>query len=169
MSISSIGQSNVLGEDVLQIIFQHLDAEDLLKCEAVCRQWRDILLAGTPWRRLYHRNIVRLPLWRDVQKELELDQKTLPTEQYRDIFLLDRNWRRGHFTKLTYPFVSKWKINCYSAYRWSSRISIRNDYVSWALSPFRNRQCQPLCVFLDTELKEIKEYHCKTFETHTKS
>ena len=162
MSISSISQSNVLGEDVLQIIFQHLDAEDLLKCEAVCRQWRDILLAGTPWRRLYHRNIVRLPQWRDVQKELELDQKTLPTEQYRDIFLLDRNWRRGHFTKLTYPVDSKWIINCYFPSRWSSRISISNDYVSWALSPFRNGQCQPPCVFLDTESKEIIEFPIPT-------
>jgi len=111
MSISSISQSNVLGEDDLQIIFQDLDAKDLLNCEVVCRRWRDILLAGTPWRRLYHRNIVRLPQWRDDQKEFELDQKTLRTEQYRDICrdilgrLLDRNWRRGHFTKLTYPVV----------------------------------------------------------------
>jgi F-box-like len=85
MSISSISQSNVLGEDVLQMIFQHLDAGDLLKCEAVCRQWRDIFLAGTPWRRLYHRNIGRLRPWRKAQKELELDQKTLRTEQYRGI------------------------------------------------------------------------------------
>ena len=167
MSISSIGQSNVLGEDVLQIIFQHLDAEDLLKCEAVCRQWRDILLAGTPWRRLYHRNIVRLPQWRDVQKELELDQKTLPTEQYRDICkgilrrLLDRNWRSGHFTKLTYPVDSDRTNNDFSCSQWS-RISISNDYVSWALSPFRNGQCQPPCVFLDTESKEIIEFPIPT-------
>ena len=154
MSISSISQSNVLVEDVLQMIFQHLDAGDLLKCEAVCRQWRDIFLAGTPWRRLYHRNIGRLRLWRKAQKELELDQKTLRTEQYRGICKdilqkVDRNWRRGHFTKLTCP-VSSSCATC---------ISINDDYVAWNISyvPHVNGLYGRICAFLDTESMEINE------------
>jgi len=151
MSISSISQSNVLGEDVLQMIFQHLDAKDLLKCEAVCRQWRDIFLAGTPWRRLYHRNIGRLRLWRKAQKELELDQKTLRTEQYRGICKdilqkVDRNWRRGHFTKLTCPVSS----SC------ATRISINDDYVAW-VPRHNDLYDREICAFLDTESMEISE------------
>ena len=71
MSVSSINQSNQLGVDVLQMIFQQLDGEDLVNCEAVCRQWHDILLAGTPWRRLFHRKINYSPSWRKEQKKLE--------------------------------------------------------------------------------------------------
>ena len=158
MSISSIGQSNVLGEDVLQIIFQHLDAEDLLKCEAVCRQWRDILLAGTPWRRLYHRNIGRLRLWRKAQKKLESDQKTLPTEQYPGICKgiltclqqVDRNWRRGHFAILTYP------VSSYCA----RYISMNEDYVAWDISRYRASYkglYGKTCAFLNTESMENNE------------
>ena len=140
------------------MIFQDLDAEDLLKCEAVCRQWRDILLAGRPWRRLYHRNIGRLRLWRKAQKKLELDQKTLQTEQYRGICKdilqqVDRNWRRGHFAKLTCP------VSSYCA----NYIAMNEDYVAWngALeAPYMGRI---LCAFLDTESMEINEiptYFC---------
>jgi hypothetical protein len=80
MSVSSISQSNVLGDDVLQMIFQQLDGKDLVKCEVVCRQWRDVLLSGTPWRRLFHRKIKCSHLWRKEQKKLEKNQRTLPTE-----------------------------------------------------------------------------------------
>ena len=157
MSISSIGQSNILGHDVLQMIFQHLDAKNLLKCEAVCRQWRNILLAGTPWRRLYHRNIVRLPQWRRAQKILKSNPRTLRTEQYRGFCIdliqqvntINRNLRRGHFAKLTYP------VSSYCA----TNISISHDYVAWNF--YRSRKGQPfchiLCAFLDTESTEIKE------------
>jgi F-box-like len=70
MSASTISRLNELDEDVLQLIFKRLEGEDLVNCEAVCRQWRDILLAGTPWRRLFNRNKVSLPLWRRAQKIL---------------------------------------------------------------------------------------------------
>jgi F-box-like len=157
MSISSISQSNVLGEDVLQMIFQELDAEDLLKCEAVCRQWRDILLAATPWRRLYHRNIGRLRLWRKARKNFELDQKTLRTEQYRGICKnilqqVNRNWRRGHFAKLTFPVSS----------RCANQIFMNEDYVAWNIScyaPYFPNNCldRGVCAFLDTESMEKNE------------
>ena len=71
MSILSISRSNVLSYDVLLMIFQQLDGEDLVNCEAVCRQWRDVLLAGTPWRRLFHRKVNYSHLWRKEQKKLE--------------------------------------------------------------------------------------------------
>ena len=153
MNISSISQSNILGEDVLQMIFQHSDAEDLLNCEAVCRQWRDILLAGTPWRRLYHRNIVRLPLWRKAHKILknQANQLTWRTDQYRDyckdILQADRNWRRGKFTKFTYPEKG-------SRFEAITFISISDDYVAWDIDCDDETSH---CAFLDTESMEIKE------------
>jgi F-box-like len=156
MSISSICQLNVLGEDVLQIIFQELDAEDLLKCEAVCRQWRDILMAGRPWRVLYHRNIACLPQWWQAQKELEFDQKTLRTDQYRGIckdilrrlqLQLQLNWRRGHFTKSTYPMHPDSV----------TYISLSDDYVVWDLHRFCNGKCHIGFAFLNKESMEIKK------------
>ena len=99
MSNSGSNQSNLLGVDDLQIIFQNLEGADLVNCEAVCRQWRDILLGGTPWRRLFHRNKEKLPLWRRTQKKLVSNKLTLRTEQYRDvcrkILLVYQNWRMG--------------------------------------------------------------------------
>jgi F-box-like len=144
MSVPSISQSNILGEDVLQMIFQHLDAKNLLKCEAVCRQWRNILLAGTPWRRFYHRNIGHSPQWRRTQKILKSNMRTLRTEQYRgfckDLLqqarTIHRNLRRGHFTKLTYP-VSSCCV---------THISISDDYVAWDF--YRLRNGQPFCNIL---------------------
>ena len=35
MRVASISQSNVLTDDVLLMIFQQLEGEDLVKCEAV--------------------------------------------------------------------------------------------------------------------------------------
>ena len=62
MSVSIVGRFNELDKDVLLMIFQQLEGEDLLNCEAVCRQWREILLAGTPWRRLFYQNKASSPL-----------------------------------------------------------------------------------------------------------
>jgi hypothetical protein len=77
MSVSSISQSNELGADVLQMIFQQLDGEDLVNCEDVCHQWWDILLAGTPWKKLFHRKKKSFPLWRGAQKTLKKNQPML--------------------------------------------------------------------------------------------
>ena len=142
MSVSSISRSNVLGDDVLLMIFQQLEGEDLVKCEAVCRHWREILLAGTPWRRLFHRQVDCSLLWRKEQKKLESSQNTLPTEQYRDICrnLLQAgvNWRMGRLTKFVH-------LNNDSV-AW--RITISDDYVAWGLT-FGE------CAFLDTKSMEI--------------
>jgi F-box-like len=76
MNVSAIARLNELDEDVLHMIFQQLEGEDLVNCENVCRQWRDILLAGTPWRRLFDRNKDSSPLWRRAQRILESNQLT---------------------------------------------------------------------------------------------
>ena len=154
MSITSISQSNELGADVLESIFQQLDGKDLLNCEAVCRQWRDILLSGTPWRRLFHRQIGCSLLWRYVQKKLESNQLTLRTEQYpsvcKDILQVDRNWRTGNFSKLIYPLV-------YPAITYE--FTIIDDYVAWInFRGFKNGECLSDCMFLDLETMEINKF-----------
>jgi F-box-like len=151
MSISKISQSNELVADVLHVIFQHLEGEDLVNCEAVCRQWRDILLAGTPWRRLFHRNKEKLPLWRKTQKKLVSNKLTLRTEQYRDvcrkILLVHQNWRMGHFTKLTCPSAPNSAFN----------LTMNDDYVAWGFVRIENDECFRGCAFLDTDSMEITE------------
>ena len=143
MSVSTISQSNALGADVLLMIFHQLEGGDLLNCEAVCRQWRDILLAGTPWRRLFHRNIPCSPLWRKVQQKLEKNQLTLRTEQYREvckaILQVERNWRTGQFKKSVYS------VNDDSAVQ----ITISDDYVAWDLNRNENGERFRGCTFLD--------------------
>jgi len=102
------------------------------------------LLAGTPWRRLFHRQINYLPLWRKAQKILKSKQRILRADQYRgvckSILQVDRNWRTGNFTKLIYPVHSE-----------SCNITISDDFVAWDFDGF-----QRLCVFLDTESMEIQ-------------
>jgi F-box-like len=151
MSISSFSQSNVLGADVLLMIFQHLEGEDLVNCEVVCRQWRDILLAGTPWRRLFHRKINYSPSWRKEQKTLEKNQ-TLQTEKYRDvcrkILQMERNWRIGNFEKSVYL------VNESAA--WD--ITISDGFVAWGLEDSENDEIGRGCAFLDTETMIITKF-----------
>jgi F-box-like len=150
MSISSISQSNELGTDVLQMIFHGLEGEDLLNCEAVCREWRDILLAGTPWRRLFHRKIASFPVWRRAQNILESNQLILRTEEYRDacknILQVNRNLRTGNFTKWTYPVRRRLKF-----------LAISDDYLVCYLKRTENDETCGWYAFLDIESKEIKE------------
>jgi F-box-like len=150
MSAASISQSNILGVDVLLMIFQQLEGENLVNCEAVCHQWRDILLAGTPWRRLFHRKVESPHFWQKAQKKLEKNQQTLRTEPYRDvcgeILHLKRNWRTGCSTKFTfmYPVVG------------DSFVAISDEYVSWNYR-FGNDKGRRRCAFLDTETMKITE------------
>jgi F-box-like len=145
MSISGISQTSELGEDVLLMIFQYLEGEDLLNCEAVSRQWRNSLLAGTTWKKLFHRKKDRSTLWRGAQKKLEKNQLSLRTDQYRgvckEILQVKRNWRTGKCTKLTHPVHEN-----------SSGLTMSDDFVAWQLYCVQRR-----CVFLDPESLEIKE------------
>jgi len=153
MSVSSISQSNVLGADVLLMIFQQVEGEDLLNCEAVCRQWRDILLAGTPWRQLFHRKVNYSPSWRKEQKKLEKNQ--LRTEQYRDvckkILQVSRNWSMRRFKKSVYSLNK-----CIGSPDSASYIGISDDYVAWD-NHYDEDPYYDGCAFLDTESMEIKE------------
>ena len=141
------------------MIFQQLEGEDLLNCEAVCRQWREILLAGTPWRSLFHRNKDRSPLWRKAQKSLEKNQRKLRTDEYRDVckeIMANQNWHTGNCTKLTYA------SDVHSA----TFISISDDYVAWNFFRLgKDGYCRKGCFFLDTGSMEIEEIpvfcHCK--------
>ena len=134
MSISSLSQSNVLIDDVLLIIFQQLDGEDLVNCEAVCRQWRDVLLAGTPWKNFFHRKLNYSHLWRKEQKKLENNQQTLQTWQYRDVCRNLRqvernfkyNWCTGRFEKSVYSLNE-----ILYDFGWLWNMTISDDYVVW--------------------------------------
>jgi F-box-like len=152
MSVSSISRSNVLGDDVLQMIFQKLEGKDLLSCEAVCRQWRDILLAGTPWRRLFYRQVDCSLLWRKEQKKLEKNQPTLRTERYRDscrnLLQVERNWQIGKFTKSIYRLGTKD----------SCRLTMSDDYIAWDTGIG--------AMFLDTESMKLEEIRAPPGSQH---
>jgi hypothetical protein len=50
-----------LNEDVLLGVFEHLDYEELVQCEAVCRQWREILLCEPIWKLHYELSLPSPP------------------------------------------------------------------------------------------------------------
>jgi F-box-like len=94
-------------EDVLLMIFDHLDEEDLFRCEAVCSQWRKLLFSGTPWRRLFNRQISSSQQWRNVLRIFGISVEKLETVHYRslcraiieELKQIGRNWRAGNFKK----------------------------------------------------------------------
>jgi F-box-like len=93
--------------EVLLVIFDYLDVEDLRRCEAVCHPWRKVLLAGKPWKRLFHRQIVSSLWWRQVGRNLVLDENELQTAHYRSLCRAiirklkpHENWRFGNFKKI---------------------------------------------------------------------
>jgi F-box-like len=93
-----------LCEDVLLMIFQHLDGQDLLQCEAVCRQWRQALLTGTSWRRWLNRR-AKSPELRPFCQKVELEESNHQFTDYRAICRdilrsrnrLDSNWLLGKY------------------------------------------------------------------------
>ena len=107
ISLFSYNPPNQLSDDVLLVIFDQLDEEDLLRCETVCRQWRNALLCGRQWRRLFHQKIVSSPQWRQVWWDFGEDEKKLQTVHYRglckviiqEVKKLDANWRNGNFKR----------------------------------------------------------------------
>jgi F-box-like len=116
MSLVSYNRANQLSEDVLLVIFDYLDDQDLLRCETVCHQWRNIILSGRPWKRLFHRKIVSSPQWSRVWWDSGIDEKKLETVHYRglckaiiqEVNEIDNNWRTGKFqkTKENYDFMN---------------------------------------------------------------
>ena len=107
MSLFSYNPANQLSDDVLLVIFNHLDEEDLLRCETVCRQWRKVLLSGEPWEKLFDRKIVSSPQWRQVWPNFVPDENELQTGHcrslcraiIRELKQIDRNWRTGNYKK----------------------------------------------------------------------
>ena len=97
MSALCSGPIRWLVEDVLLQIFQHLDGRDLLCCEAVCHQWQQVMLNGTPWRRWLNQRSA-LPEVRPFWQRARLDESF---QDYRAIcryiLLLDYNWRLGKY------------------------------------------------------------------------
>jgi hypothetical protein len=129
--ISSIrGKCNDLGEDVLQMIFQLLKGEDLVNCEAVCRQWRDILLSGRPWMKLFERQFADRPLGQQAAKQFGIigseSSGRIATDKYRDVYKfvhqVKHNWIQGKFTKWTHPTADN---------STAFHLEVREDYVCW--------------------------------------
>ena len=93
--------------NILLVIFDHLDVEDLLRCETVCRQWRNVLLSGETWTRLFDRLMVSSSQWRQFRRNFVPDENKLQTEHYKSLCRaivqeqkqVDRNWRTGNFKK----------------------------------------------------------------------
>ena len=131
------------------MIFQQLEGELLVKCEAVCRQWPDILKSETPWKRLFDRQVACSPLWRRAQKKLESNSLTLRLEEYqdicKDILQMECNWRTGNLTKFTY------KVNRCDHFI----LTIGEDYVAWDFRPFENFGSHEGFALLDTESMKI--------------
>jgi F-box-like len=129
MSLSSYQPAHQLSDDVLLVIFDQLDDQDLLRCEAVCRQWRNVLLSGTPWRRLYHRQIVSSQQWRNILPIFGVDVEELETVHYRsfcraivqELKQVYRNWQTGIFKK-TCAITSLKNISLVTI--WDDRIAL---------------------------------------------
>ena len=140
-----------LNGDVLQVIFQQLEDKDLRNCEAVCRQWRDISLGVTLWKRFFDGKSKSFPLWRRAQKKLESNQLTLRYEQYRgvckEILQEERHWRTGIFTTFTYD-VNRGV---------SFTLTIGDDCAVWNYRPRAHPETCKGFAFLDTQSMKITE------------
>jgi F-box-like len=129
MSLFSYNPPNQLTDDVLLVIFDQLDEDDFLRCQVVCRQWRNVLHCGTP-RRLFHRKIVSSEKWRQLWRRFGVDETKLPSGHHRGLCkaLIDElnetesNWRNGTFKKTT-------KISTKRIDLLESKVSIGNDCI----------------------------------------
>jgi F-box-like len=100
-----------LYEDVLLLVFRYLTFKDLANCEAVCCQWRSVLLRGTPWRICFRQKLAMSLRWREGWKRTGIDEQMLRSADYRDIYRamhlhlmeLDRNWRTGQYREINVP------------------------------------------------------------------
>ena len=119
MSLFSYNPANQLSDDVLLVIFDQLDEDDFLRCEVVCRRYRNFLLSQTPWRRLFHRKIVSSEKWRQLWRSFGVDETKMPSGRYRGLCRAlirvmnetDRNWRNGNFKTKLYSYDSPFRSN----------------------------------------------------------
>ena len=142
MSAVTYNQHNQLSDDVLLVIFDQLDDQDLLRCESVCRQWRNVLQSGRVWKRLFRRQIVSSQQWRRVLQNFDVDVDKLETVHYRGLCRtitrhlkeIDRNWRTGNFKEIEETALYDRQV-----------VSVENDCVF----TFRNMENQKNLFFYD--------------------
>jgi hypothetical protein len=163
--MSSKSGEMVLCADVVEIIFEFLNGDDLLNCEYVCRQWREILLAGTPWRKLFQRQFGDSPLGRQAAKQLGIIESessgNIATDKYRAVYKfvqeVKHNWRQGKFTKWTHPTAENSTAH---------HLEVREDYVSWNFDIHEGDRAERSlgCVFVEmkigsTVVTEIRSFY----------
>jgi F-box-like len=96
-----------LNEDVLLKVFGQLDYEELVQCEAVCRQWREMLVCGQTWKKWFQKQVALSPPWREIWKKMAIDENALEPSDYRAICRqtyqyvkeLNSNWCTGQFAQ----------------------------------------------------------------------
>jgi F-box-like len=156
MSLFSYNPANQLSDDVLLVIFDQLDEDDFLRCEVVCRRWRNFLLSQTPWRRLFHRKIVSSEKWRQLWRSFGVDETKLPSGHYRGLCRAlihemneaDRNWRNGNF---------RTTFNSYDS-SLSSNVSIGNDWI--VCHSYNYLEREDTLEFFDQCSPEVKSSLC---------
>jgi F-box-like len=136
MAFYHLQTSNHLAEDVLLLIFDHLNVRDLMKCEAVCSQWRRVLLTETPWRRLFRRLIRSSICWQKGWRNLKIDAegtqavshralcKTI-LQQLKEVY---RNWSSANFKESFVP-IKFWRTRQQSNNR-SLDLKLGNDCIA---------------------------------------
>jgi F-box-like len=120
--------SFILYEDVLLLIFEHLNDKDLIQCEAVCRQWRQVLLTGPPWKKWLNKQRNTSPAVRQFWQKCRPDEQNLKFEDWRAIYRnmlfylkeLDKNWRTGRCITRIIPLDD-----------YCLDLQISNNWIAW--------------------------------------
>jgi F-box-like len=178
----------MLSEDVLLMIFDLLDGYDLLKCESVCRQWRDVLLTGTPWRRVLGRRLNSFfPLFRQAFKKFGMDPSKLDmmeddvsnnkqlhgreellklqigknSSQYRDVCKNVLEVKRNWRTAK----FTKWTSEKTSKNVSTSRLQMMCDYVAWDVETHNDKKgtSRRGSVFADTTTEPVQITEIRSF------
>jgi hypothetical protein len=101
----NVSSGDILVDDVLLNIFEHLEGPDLINCEAVCQRWRNVLQSESCWRVLFQRQTSLL--WRRIGSML-VEKKP---GKYRNVcraivqYLqeVNCNLRAGNIKKTVHP------------------------------------------------------------------
>jgi len=116
-----------------------------MKCEAVCRQWRDVLQAEYQWKKLFLRS--------KLEALLPLRQPSQTLRKFcKQMLELKNNWLEGFYAQFTLELKED------SA---AFNLSISGDYVAWDFSRLelnkvmgRTERCIG-CSFLNLETKTV--------------